>query len=151
MIGGMSTELLIPLCVVGAVGFWCLICYALSWVSGWQVLMKHYGTAGKPSGKTVYLGIATLNSVQYKGVLSGIVSPDGLYLETLFLFAVGASPLLIPWTAFQKLPAEKILWGTNYRFNIRAGADTVELAVSNAEFAHAVSEWARSAGAVLAR
>ena len=113
---------------------------------GGQTLAKHYRAPGKPSGRSVFLGIALLNSVQYKGVLSGTITPDGLYLSVLFLFGIGAAPLLLPWTAFQVLTPEKILWGTQYRFQIRAGSDTIEFAVQNEAFAKTITEWIRYAG-----
>ncbi len=112
-------------------------------MSGWQTLARHYRALSKPSGSQVFVGIATLNSVEYKGVLLASVSAEGLYLSALTLFAVGHAPLLLPWTAFQELPTEKILWAVRHRFEIRAGADTIEVAVQNAALADVTNQWIR--------
>lgn len=144
----MPVSLIVPLAIAGFavffVSLWCLICYALSHMSGWQTLARCYPAASAPQGVSEGIGVATLNRVQYKNTMFTRVTNEGLYLSQLFFFAVGHAPVLIPWRAFHALPEQKVLWATVHRFTISAGENTMQLETQNDGLAQTLRTWIAS-------
>ena len=106
---------LIPL---GAVAFWCFICFIISLASGWHHLAGHFRAAQDATpnleGQAFYLQRAQMNGSEYKGCLNLKVANQGLYLSVLLPFRAGHAPLLIPWNALSDFELNKIFW-MNYQ------------------------------------
>jgi hypothetical protein len=77
---------------------WLLVSATISFVGGWHSLAKVYRTAvefngakwGMQSGQMRWLA-------SYNNILTIGVSPQGLYLSSMFLFRFMHPPLLVPW------------------------------------------------------
>lgn len=104
--------LAVPLFLAFFTGLWCMVVLLISYVSGWRTLAKHFRAEDKPSGRFLAMQSLSMNSAQYNGALTLGITETGLYLEPIVLFRLGHAPLLIPWTAFRSLRAEKMLWMT---------------------------------------
>ena len=135
----MIPVVLLPLCAAGFVAFWCVILHMLSAMAGWRTLADLYPAPHAPREPRSFVGIASVGAVRYKGDLLAAVTQDGLYLSAHTLFRPGHAPLLISWTAMQSLPAENILWATEYRFAIRSGDKTTALSLQDAALAGAIT------------
>jgi hypothetical protein len=83
---------------------WFLIASVVSFVGGWFSLSRLYRTRlpfdgtkwRRQSGRMRWL-------TNYNNVLTLGVSPQGLYLATMFLFRFMHPPLLIPWSEIKVL------------------------------------------------
>jgi hypothetical protein len=81
------------------VTLWLLVCATISFVGGWFSLAQVYRTLapfngakwGMQSGRMRWLA-------NYNNVLTLGVSPQGLYLASMFLFRFMHPPLLVPWS-----------------------------------------------------
>ena len=78
---------------------WLLVAAIISFIGGWFSLAKVYRTRvpfsgakwGRQSGQMRWLA-------NYNNVLTIGVSPQGLYLASMFLFRFMHPPLLVPWS-----------------------------------------------------
>jgi hypothetical protein len=78
---------------------WFLVSAIISFIGGWFSLAKVYRTRvpfsgakwGRQSGQMRWLA-------NYNNVLTIGVSPQGLYLASMFLFRFMHPPLLVPWS-----------------------------------------------------
>lgn len=85
--------------VIGFVGFWCLITWILSLISGWSALSKQFRLVGPFDGVSDGMQSGRMRwGVNYGNCLRLGANGQGLYLATLFLFRPGHPPLLIPWS-----------------------------------------------------
>jgi len=93
-------------------GIWCLTCYLLSKISGWQGLAEKYAAQGLYSGETQSWQSGRMGFCSYRSCLTVGVNHQGLYLAVLPIFALGATPLLIPWRAVSAVTRKKIFFMT---------------------------------------
>jgi hypothetical protein len=78
---------------------WFLVSAIISFIGGWFLLAKVYRTRvpfsgakwGRQSGQMRWLA-------NYNNVLTIGVSPQGLYLASMFLFRFMHPPILVPWS-----------------------------------------------------
>ena len=78
---------------------WVLICAIVSIAGGWFSLAKGYRTEVPFNGPTWRMQSARMrNLMSYNNALTIGVSPEGLYLASMFLFRFLHPPLLIPWS-----------------------------------------------------
>ena len=93
---------------------WALICYAISFVSGWHTLARAFRTDSPPSDKlrtagpffyTVYM----MRWSRYTGVIRITATADGIYLSAALLLRIGHPPLFVPWEQIEISHAQK--WG----------------------------------------
>ena len=92
---------------------WALICYAISFVSGWHTLAKAFRTDSPPSDKlrtagpffyTVYMRRWT----RYTCVLRMTATANGIYLSAALLLRIGHPPLFVPWEQIEISHAQKL-------------------------------------------
>ena len=93
-------------------GIWCGTCYLLSKMSGWQTLAEKYAARGLYSGETQSWQSGRMGFCSYRNCLTVGVNHQGLYLAVMPIFALGATPLLIPWHAVSALARKKIFFMT---------------------------------------
>jgi hypothetical protein len=87
---------------------WILVAALISFVGGWFSLAKVYRTKVPFNGAMWRMQSARMrNLMNYNNVLTIGVSPEGLYLASMFLFRFMHPPLLIPWSEIkvQKIKA----------------------------------------------
>lgn len=139
----------IPLGLGGFAAFWCLVVKAIS-MTGWRRLAGQYQANSLPPSRWYGLGRSLLGMARYQGVIRAGVSPEGLALKVIFPFRAGHPALLIPWTAFGSVYAEKQFWTIAYTTRIRTGpSDSIGLVFSSSELAAAVRPWLLVEGAAL--
>lgn len=88
---------IIPLFPVAFVLFWCAICYALAFISGWRRLAAIYEANGPTEGDRFLFRGGKIGSIGYNGVLHFAVARQGLFIWLFFPFRLGSPRLLIPW------------------------------------------------------
>jgi hypothetical protein len=78
---------------------WCLVAAIVSHVGGWFSLAKLYRTRVPFNGAKWRMQSGRMRGLtNYNNVLTLGVSPEGLYLATMFFFRFMHPPLLIPWS-----------------------------------------------------
>lgn len=78
---------------------WCLVAAIISFVGGWFSLAKLYRTRAPFNGVKWMMQSGQMRWLtNYNHVLTIGVSPEGLYLATMFLFRFMHPPLLVPWS-----------------------------------------------------
>lgn len=82
--------------------FWCFVIWLISHFSGWQRLAQRYRSLQLPSGDVWSWQYGMVGWVGYNGVLTLTANDQGLFMEVLFLFKVGHSPLFISWHEFHE-------------------------------------------------
>jgi len=93
---------------------WCLVCLAISLLSGWSSLSRRFKQEAEPYGETHSVGpffytVYTRFWSHYGSVIRMTAAEDALYLSALFLFRIGHPPLRIPWNEI-KLSRTRRLW-----------------------------------------
>ena len=110
--------------------FWIGINLALSLLSGWRSLARHFRGRPAETAAAVSLGSARMGSsifpTSYNGVLNVSASREGVGLSLFPLFAVGTPPLLIPWDAMGECRTW-VLFGAFPRFQFNVGGVQVTL------------------------
>jgi hypothetical protein len=77
---------------------WSLVAAIISFVGGWFSLAKVYRTRVPFNGVKWRMQSARMRWLaNYNNVLTMGVSPQGLYLASMFLFRFMHPPLLVPW------------------------------------------------------
>lgn len=77
---------------------WLLVAAIVSFVGGWFSLAKIYRTQAAFTGAKWTMQSARMRGLtNYNSVLTIGVSPQGLYLASMFLFRFMHPPLLVPW------------------------------------------------------
>ncbi len=119
-LSSVPDDVIVPLCFVGFLGFWYLICWLISRIGHWATLANEFPAAlGLPVGtRRYFMRTMELGLAQYKNCLTVGVAPTGLYLCPIFLFRPGHAPILIPWTAIARGEKKKRLWLTFYKISV---------------------------------
>jgi hypothetical protein len=99
----ISAHLATPLgFIVGFIALWCVICYLISFLTGWFPLARRFKTQTEPYGEirsagpffyTIYMRFWS----HYSSVIRLTAASDALYASVLFPFRIGHPPLRIPW------------------------------------------------------
>ena len=78
---------------------WLLVGATISFVGGWFSLARVYRTRGPFNGAKWGMQSGRIRWLaNYNNVLTIGVSPQGLYLASMFLFRFMHPPLLVPWS-----------------------------------------------------
>lgn len=85
----------------------------------WKRLAKIYRTYEPPPPNFSRMEHGSVGLVYYKGTLNVGVSSEGLYLSVFPLFSFGTPPLLIPWSAIQKIEPANALFVERFRLYLR--------------------------------
>ncbi|MBI3099147.1 MAG: hypothetical protein HYY93_13030 [Planctomycetes bacterium] len=89
---------------------WAWVALIVSFVGGWWRLGREYRADSEPSGDRRKIRSATFEwMMNYNNVLTVWVSPDGMYLRTMFLFRLFHPTLFIPWRDIGDIRVEKVL------------------------------------------
>lgn len=94
----MPVEAIIPLTVFGFAIWWVFLIWAISWLTGWRTLARHYHHAGPFHGTTHRFQHISLGWSDYGGCVTVGSNADGLYLAVMLPFRPGHRPLFIPWS-----------------------------------------------------
>jgi hypothetical protein len=94
--------------------FWCLLCYSISFLSGWHSLTRRFRAQHEPYGQTASAlfsirGVRMRFRTNYDNIIRLTVAEDALYLSVLFALRIGHPPLCIPWSEI-KISKGKFLW-----------------------------------------
>ncbi|WP_446744636.1 hypothetical protein [Silvibacterium acidisoli] len=79
---------------------WCLLCYLISYLSGWMKLSNHFAAdrSFTFSGERVrFCSGSMLRHIQYRGILEVGCNEDGLHLALIWPFRISHPRLIIPW------------------------------------------------------
>ena len=104
------------------VAVWCAALFAVSRVSGWALLANRFRTDSTFPGPTWTWQSARLRwGCNYNNCLTLGSDPSGLYLSMMFIFSIGAPPLLVPWPEVTIVRRRQILF---FRFvELRLGRE----------------------------
>lgn len=143
-----ATKLFLPPLIVGGfaafAAFWCAVCYLLSHMSGWQRLAQQFATKTQPQGRRFPMAHAFVNAVQYKGVLTIYVGPQGLSLAVWKPFGLGHQSLLIPWENFSAFTSKRVFLGELNETTVSlATGETVKLTFLRRSIAEAIEPYVR--------
>jgi hypothetical protein len=94
--------------------FWCLLCYGISFISGWHSLTRRFSAQHEPYGPTASAlfsirGVRMRFRTNYDNIIRLTVAEDALYLSVVFVIRIGHPPLCIPWSEI-KISKGKFLW-----------------------------------------
>ncbi len=94
--------------------FWCLLCYGISFLSGWHSLTRRFRAQHEPYGQTASAlfsirGVRMRFRTNYDNIIRLTVAEDALYLSVLLICRIGHPPLSIPWSEI-KIRKAKFLW-----------------------------------------
>lgn len=86
--------------ILGWLLIWSGVVSMIGWM-GWKPLAAAYPAQDEPEGQRftwqgIYIGASS-----YNGVVTIVVSDEGIYLTPVRLFAYNHPPILIPWDAIQ--------------------------------------------------
>lgn len=107
-----NPALFLVLFIPAFAGMWSGVCYLLSKMSGWQALAEKYAARGLYSGETSLWQSGRMGFCSFRSCLTLGINHQGLYLALLPLFAMGASPILVPWQAVSAVTRKKIFFMT---------------------------------------
>jgi hypothetical protein len=81
------------------VALWTVICYGISWMSGWHALAQRYRCEQEFVGERWRFRSGRMRwNTRFGNVLTLGANRDGLYMAVFFLFRAGQPPLFIPWS-----------------------------------------------------
>jgi hypothetical protein len=81
------------------VALWTVICYGISWMSGWRALARRYRCEQEFEGERWRFQSGRMRwNTRYGSILTVGANREGLYLAVLFLFRLGQPPLFLPWS-----------------------------------------------------
>jgi hypothetical protein len=107
----ISSASAVILFLIFFVTLWCAIAFCVSRISGWALLAKRFRMDLTFPGQTWGWQSARMRwGCNYNHCLSFGADPSGLYLSIMFLFRVGAPPLLIPWPEVTVWRRRKVLF-----------------------------------------
>lgn len=91
-----------------------VICFLISFLTGWHTLAKRFRTQAEPYGETRVVGplfstVYLRYWTHYSSCVRLTAAEDALYLSVIFLFRAGHPPLCIPWNEIQ-FGCDKFLW-----------------------------------------
>lgn len=88
---------------------WPSVIVAISFVTGWRDLARHYRYKGQPLQKKAYMQSASMRTrwMGYHNCLTVGKGPEGLYIGVFFLFRLAHPPLFVPW---QDISVKKSHW-----------------------------------------
>jgi hypothetical protein len=89
--------------------FWSGICLLLTTVSGWRGLASRYAGRFASAERSVGMGSGRMGVVSFRNVLNVSAGPEGVELALLRIFAIGAPPLAIPWSAVRAASGDRLL------------------------------------------
>lgn len=97
---------------------WLLVSAIISYIGGWTTLAKRFRLK-QPFAGTRWTGQGGQMRwiASYRNCLTLGVSPEGLYLATMFLFRFRHPPLLIPWNEVTVV-RRRILFSKLLRFGL---------------------------------
>ena len=104
--------------LVAIPAFWCLVVFALSYLSGWRRLAASYAALEPPRGTRFAGQSGSVGAVSYRSCLTVHVAPDGLFLATPSFFRFAHKPLFIPWSAIRNQMRKKFLWHEAMSFEV---------------------------------
>ncbi len=115
-----STTILI---MVGFVIFfpllWVAIVRLVAYLGGWAKLARYYSADGEVLGDRFAMSSARFGKIAgYNSTLNITVTPQGLHLQTVFLFRTGHVPLFIPWDDFLDMTRTHFAFRTSIRMTI---------------------------------
>ena len=84
------------------VAFWCLVCFLISFFTGWATLSRRFKKQSEPQGEIrsagpLFYGVYMRFWSHYGSAIRLTAASDALYASMLFLLRVGHPPLRIPW------------------------------------------------------
>ena len=81
------------------VALWSVICYSISWFSGWHRLAQQFRCERSFEGERWRFrsGLMRWNT-RFGGALMLGANREGFFIAVLFLFRIGQPPLFIPWS-----------------------------------------------------
>ncbi|MBD2363180.1 hypothetical protein H6G36_18640 [Anabaena minutissima FACHB-250] len=85
----------------------------------WNRLAKLYRTHEPPPPNFSRMERGSVGWVYYKSTLNVGVSSKGIYLSVFPLFSFGSPPLLIPWSAIEKIESVNGLLVDRFRLHLR--------------------------------
>ncbi|MFB2922982.1 MULTISPECIES: hypothetical protein [Aerosakkonema] len=117
-----SRDLMIIIVIMlNVIIFWFL--FSRSWLS----LAKLYKTNQVPPPNIRYMRHGSVGGIRYKGTLNVGITLEGIYLSIIPPFNIGSSPLLIPWSAIDKIEKVNSFFIQSYRLYIKNSKTTIIL------------------------
>jgi hypothetical protein len=102
--------LLVPIALLGSLGFGAVLATLISRMGGWHRLVEHYGTNEPPHGQRFWLQSAAFANASYSNCVTIYASEQGLYLSLMGPFRFAHPPLLIPWRDIHEVRRRRFLW-----------------------------------------
>lgn len=93
------------------VALWTAVVFAISRIA-WSPLAGSFSALHTPTGTKFHMVSAFMKGCRYKGCLTAIVAPEGLWMKPWWIFSMFHPALLIPWNAFAPFEEQKMWWGT---------------------------------------
>ena len=99
----IQSNLATPLVIaIVFVAFWCVVCFLISFFSGWFTLSRRFKKQSEPQGEIrsagpFFYGVYMRWWSHYGSGIRLIAASDALYASVLFLLRIGHPPLRIPW------------------------------------------------------
>lgn len=94
--------------------------------SGWPELAREFPAGSRPAGKRIRGQVVKVGVVGENGVTGIVLTPAGLYLDTMFLFRFRRPPVLVPWTFVRHSSDGQFLWYRWHEFDL-AGVTTLSV------------------------
>ena len=83
--------------LMGFVGFWCAVAFALSFSGGWWRLARQYRSRQATDGNRYWFQSASVGRAAYSGVLMFTVNPAGMRVSLFLPFRPAHPPIFVPW------------------------------------------------------
>jgi len=141
-------------------GAWCLICFSLSQISGWNKLAVRYH-AGRPSSlqtskpdNSVEPDVASLRTgklgpITYRSCLRFETTSRGLGISIAPPLRLGHPPLLIPWDQFHRCREDTRMYSRGVKISV--GRPTIVVATLPAWVRYRLPESLRPGDAITNR
>jgi uncharacterized membrane protein YwzB len=89
---------------------WIYVTGLLGVLSGWPILALKFPSTCKPKGKRITGAVYSVGIVPERNVTGIIVSDEGFYLWTCWMFSIFRPALLIPWKRIRIIKQFNLLW-----------------------------------------
>lgn len=93
----MPPEAIVAAVLAAFAVWWCFLIWAISWLTGWRVLARHYVVHGPFRGREHRFQRLQMGWGNYGGCVTIGTNSDGLYLAVMLPFRPGHPPLFVPW------------------------------------------------------
>ncbi|MGJ8656747.1 MAG: hypothetical protein ACSHX6_09865 [Akkermansiaceae bacterium] len=115
------------------IGFWCFVCFILSFVGGWGRMAKRYPSNNLPTGDRFTSRSLKVGLTNYNRCLTIHANQEGIHLAIWLIFRPGHPPIFLPWSELKNQRPSSFLWINYLRVEV-GSPKTTTLSIPEKDF-----------------